>query len=178
MKKIELIFLGVIASGILLAQPVGNMFPTLNGETLDGNSITLPNSTKGKFTLIGLAFSGKAEDELRTWFDPAYQKFIAKSGMFDDMYDVNVYFIAMFTGANKALMNASMKRMKKSDNKELYPYVLYYKGQVKTYKEDLNMPARDTPYFFILDKTGKIAYKTSGTFKDRKFDEMDEFLLE
>ena len=92
----------------------GKDFPTLSGETLQGGEISIPESSKGKPTIVGMAYSPKAEDALRTWFNPAYDKFIIKSGMFDDMYDVNVYFIAMFTGVKQTVMNNSKKKMRKS----------------------------------------------------------------
>jgi len=154
----------------------GKEFPSISGETLQGGDITLPESSKGKFTIVGMAYSPKAEDALRTWFNPAYDKFIIKSGMFDDMYDVNVYFIAMFTGVKQTVMNNSKKKMRKSDNTELFPHILYYRGELKKYKAELGLLDKEKPYFFVLDKEGKIVHHTSGNFSDSKMEAMEEFL--
>ena len=43
-----------------------------------GKLVDLPNDTKGKYTLLGLAFSKKSEDDLNTWVEPVYWKFIDK----------------------------------------------------------------------------------------------------
>lgn len=32
-------------------------FPELSGVTVDGKTVTLPASSKGKYTLVGIAFS-------------------------------------------------------------------------------------------------------------------------
>ena len=66
-------------------------FLTLKGITLTDKEMKLPEDTKGKFTLIGMAYSKKSEDDLKTWFNPVYKTFIHKSSssLFGDVgYDV------------------------------------------------------------------------------------------
>ena len=86
------------------AQVVGKMFPGMEAETVEDKKVKLPDAVKGKYTLLGLAYSKKSEDELNTWFQPVFQKFIQKNkGIFEGFgYDVNVYFVPMFTGINAA----------------------------------------------------------------------------
>ncbi len=158
----------------------GDQFPAIKGITLEDKTVTLPDDTKGKFTLIGMAFSKKSEDELNGWFGPVYNTFInkpKKPGLFDSfMYDVNVYFIPMFTGVNTAAMGTAKKKAMKGTDPRLMPYILFYKGDLKTYKEKLNFEKRDIPYFFVLDEKGKIIYTTSGEFTQEKLDEIEELL--
>jgi flagellar basal body rod protein FlgG len=61
---------------------------------------------------------------------------------------------------------------------QLLPYILFYKGELKTYKEALDFEKRDTPYFFVLDAEGKIVYATSGAFSQAKLDELEESIEE
>jgi len=84
------------------AQVIGKIFPDMEAETIEDNKVKLPDNVKGKYTLLGLAYSKKSEDELNSWFQPVFQKFIQKNkGLFEGFgYDVNVYFIPMFTGIN------------------------------------------------------------------------------
>src|SRR6185436_15549430 len=86
------------------AQVVGKMFPAMEAETVEDKKVKLPDAVKGKYALLGLAYSKKSEDELNTWFQPIFQKFIQKNkGIFESFaYDVNVYFVPMFTGINAA----------------------------------------------------------------------------
>ena len=99
MKLGTLAFLMSILAYTSYAQ-VGKQFPDLSAETVDDDPIVLPNDTKGKYTLLGLAYSKKSEGDLNTWFNPVFNKFIKKStGVFGAFsYDVNVYFVPMFTG--------------------------------------------------------------------------------
>jgi hypothetical protein len=155
----------------------GMVFPALTGETLDERTITLPTDSRGKMTLVGMASSEKAEEFLRGWYEPVYNRFIAKTGMFDEMYDLNIFFIPMFTGGQKIGKAQVMKNMKDTKNKELFPYVLFFEGNVSDYSKMLMMEKKDLPYFFLMDEQGKILYITSGYYSQKKMDEMDEFII-
>jgi len=160
------------------AQVIGKTFPDMEAETVEDKKINLPLQVKGKFTLLGLAYSKKSEDELNTWFQPVFEKFIQKNrGLFEGFgYDVNVYFIPMFTGVNAAATGTAKKKALKNIDPNLLPYILFYKGELKTYKEALDFEKKDVPYFFVLDKEGKIIYATSGSFSKKKMDEVEAVL--
>ncbi|MCW3072257.1 MAG: hypothetical protein JWO44_2147 [Bacteroidetes bacterium] len=180
--------IAIVASAALIAfKPagvVGNMFPAISCEAYDGKTVNIPTDTKGKYTLICMAFSTAAEDDLRTWINPIYNKFIgkvdaSKADVFDVSYDydVNLYFIPMFTGANQLAAKQSKEKIKSKTDKELYPYLLFYDGG-KTYKEELDFQKRDVPYFFVLDKTGKVKYTTSGKYDDKKMEKILDIIEE
>jgi hypothetical protein len=160
----------------LSAQVVGKMFPDMEAETVEDKKVVLPGDVKGKYTLLGLAYSKKSEDELNSWFTPVFEKFIQKSkgaltaGM---GYDVNVYFVPMFTGVNAAATGTAKKKAAKNVDPQLLPYLLFYKGELKTYKEALDFEKKDIPYFFVLDAAGKIVYATSGKYSEEKMDEIE-----
>lgn len=176
--KILLLFFALIAYNLGMAQ-VGDAFPTLSGETLDDRMLTIPEDTDGKFTLVALASSEKAEEFLRGWYEPVYNHFIAKTGMFDDQFDVNVFFVPMFTGGQKIGKNKVMSSMKKeSKSDELFPHVLFYEGDLKLYQDALHMTKKDLPYIFLIDPDGEIAFATSGYFNQDKMDAIDEILLD
>jgi hypothetical protein len=59
---------------------------------------------------------------------------------------------------------------------QLLPNILFYKGELKPYKEALDFEKRDIPYFFVLDATGKIVYATSGAFSEAKLDSIEEVI--
>ena len=160
------------------AQVIGKLFPTMETETVDDKKIKLPESVKGKYTLVGLAYSNKSEDELRSWFQPVYEKFIQKSkGLMSTFaYDVNVYFIPMFTGVNAALTGTAKKKTIKNVDPQLLPYILFYKGELKRYKDALDFEKKDVPYFFVLDVDGKIVYAVSGKYNEEKMDAIEEVI--
>ncbi|MFI5148665.1 MAG: hypothetical protein ACHQRM_02960 [Bacteroidia bacterium] len=172
-RIVGLSFMLLLSIGSSRAQ-VGKTFPKLSGETLDGTAITLPDASKGKYTLIGMAHSSDAEQDLQTWIDPVYQKYIAKSGLLDAAEDINVYFIPMFTGSSLPFYEKSKKKMKETTQKDLQGHVIFYKGEISSYKQELSIEKKDTPYIYLLDPQGKIVYTTNGNWTEAKMDAVDE----
>jgi hypothetical protein len=178
MKKLLMIFIMNACVFRAIAQVIGTSFPEMIAETVDDKKVTLPLDVRGKYALIGLAYSKKSEDELNSWFSPIFNKFIRKpEGMMAGMgYDMNVYFVPMFTGVNAAATGTAKKKALKNADPQLLPYILFYKGELKKYKEALDFERRDTPYFFILDPQGKIIYATSGAYSEAKMDALEEVI--
>lgn len=176
--KFTLLVVGLALTTAGYSQVVGKMFPSLEAETVEDKKVTLPVDTKGKYTLVGLAYSKKAEDDLNTWFEPVFYKFIQKTkGLMASFgYDVNVYFVPMFTGINAAATGTAKKKAAKNIDPQLLPYILFYKGELKTYKEELDFEKKDLPYFFVLDKEGKIVFATSGPYSEEKMDQVEEVI--
>lgn len=157
---------------------IGKLFPTMEVETINDLKVKLPDSVAGKYTLLGLAYSKKAEDDLLTWFEPIFNKFVNKpEGVLKGFgHDVNVFFIPMFTGINAAAAGTVKRKSLKKTDPQLFPYILFYKGQLKPYKESLNFDNKEAPYFFVLDPRGVIVYATTGVFSDVKLDEIESVL--
>jgi hypothetical protein len=175
--KTAFICLFLCRSSFVLAQVIGSTFPSMVAETVEDKKITLPESVEGKFTLIGLAYSKKSESELNSWFQPVFTKFIQKpsGGLFTGFtYDVNVYFIPMFTGVNAAATGTAKRKAAKNIDPQLLPYVLFYRGELKTYKAALDFEKKDIPYFFVLDPEGRIVYATSGKYSPTKMEAIEE----
>lgn len=176
-KRILLFAFTCLIIGQSFAQK-NKLFPTISGVSLENKKITIPQDTKGKYTLIGVAYSQKAEEALVTWLQPVFSTFIEKpkGALFQDSYDVNLYFIPMFTGLNQAAMESSMTKAKKSCDKVLQPYFMFYKGEINTYKEWLSLTEKDTPYFFVLNPEGIIIKTLSGKYTDAKMESIEAIL--
>lgn len=155
---------------------VGKTFPDLPAETVEDIGETIPLSTKGKYTLVGIAYSQDAEKDLQTWYDPIYNIFIDKSGMYELIYDVNVRMVLMFPGLTKVAMDKAKASMKENTDPSLYPYVLFFGGEFKPYKSALNLKDKSKPYIFVLDEQGKVIYTTSGRYTETKLDEIGELV--
>lgn len=174
MNKLIIISISLLIGFSSYAQ-VGEIFPLIEGENLKNEFITIPTDTKGKYTLIGLAYSKKAEDDLKTWFSPTYNQFLKEpdpNNIFQFDYDINLYFIPMFTGAKRPAYQRTMKKIKKTIDNRLEPYILFYKGNLKEYEEALGFDGKDVPYFFLLKEDGEIIYTTYGKYSDKKMQEI------
>ncbi len=184
MNKLILAFALILVAFKPYGGVEGKMFPDMVCEDYNGKKINLPLDTKGKYTLLGMAFSKDAETNLKTWINPMYNKFIVKkdakdADVFDPQtdYDINLFFVPMFTGLNQMTSKQSKEKIKAMTDKELYNYILFYEGD-KTYKEELDFQKKDVPYFFVLDKTGKIKYATYGSYDDKKMEKILDVIEE
>jgi hypothetical protein len=178
MKKLPMLCLIAILAMSAEAQITGKMFPDMEAETVEDKKIRLPNDTKGKYTLLGLAYSKKSEEDLNSWFQPVFEKYIQKTtGLLAGFsYDVNVFFVPMFTGINAAATGTAKRKAIKNIDPQLLPYVLFYKGELKPYKETLEFDKKDVTYFFVLDPNGKIVHSTMGRYSDDKMGEIEDVI--
>mgnify|MGYP001827945741 CR=1 FL=1 len=160
------------------SQLEGTAFPAMETATVENEAVNLPADVSEKYTLLGLAYSKKAESDLSSWFSPVYNKFIKKStGVFASFsYDINVYFVPMFTGIKAAAEGTARRKAAEKLDPLLIANILFYKGKLKPYKEALEFDKKDVPYFFLVDKEGNIAYATSGKYSEAKMQSIEDFL--
>jgi len=152
-------------------------FPTLQGETAEGRGISLPLANPKGYTLIGIAYSQKAQPMLEEWYEPAYLRFIAKHGLFAGAYEVDLYFVPLFVGVNKVAYEPSMKKFRKSAAPEVVDHVVFSKAEPDPLKATLGMADKDIPYFFVLDGEGRIMHRTEGAFTEDKLEAIEDILL-
>ncbi|MCP4457278.1 MAG: hypothetical protein GY816_04510 [Cytophagales bacterium] len=169
----------LLISSLSLKAQVGDLFPPMEAESLTSDIVNLPDDLKGKYTLIGLAFSKKAEDNLKTWFSPVWNQFVREHGkadIFATDYDINLFFIPMFTGHKTVAYKKVMVKVQKTTDPNLHPHILFYKGTMKVYKKALGFKGKDVPYFYMMDESGKIVWQTSGVYSDSKMQEVIDSL--
>ncbi len=176
MKKLTVSLFVIILSVSIACAQMGKPFPQLASKKLNGHAFPIPDSVKGKYTIIGIAFSKKAEESLKSWYQPAYQTFIQKKKTIfaEEVYNVNTYFVAVVTGANKVAGGDIVKTIQAQTQKELQSYILTYIGEFASFKKALNITENDEPYFFVLDDKGVISYITYGAYTAKKLEEIEE----
>jgi len=180
MKK--LFFLPILFISTFTFAQMGEQFPDMEGNSLTDDLISVPDATKGKYTLIGVAFSKKAEDDLKSWFQPIYEAYVMEAdpnALIPEMKpDVNVVFIPMFTGLKRGASKAATKKMQEGIDEKLHPNVMVYSGSMSDYDDILGLEDKELPYFFVLDKAGKIIYATDGKASNKKLNDIDELVNE
>ncbi len=168
MRLLFMFLVGLLSVASIQAQ-VGQKFPFMEVENLVNKQFKLPKDIEGKYTLVGVAYSKKAEDALNTWYSPIYNQFMVKDQMFGINYDMHMYFIPMFSGHKTVAYKKVMKKFNETVREELHPHILFYKGSIKDYKQQLNFDkGRDLPYFFLINQNGEIVYRTSGVYTSAK----------
>lgn len=177
---IKTLILSLALSGLALIAPSQLSFPKMECTSLEGKKVVLPADHNGKRTVLGMAFSQKAEKELSGWFQPAYSMFIEKPDpnaiIPMDSYDVNCYFVPVFSGVLQAAAGKAEKKMKEGLDKSLQSNVLLYKGKADEIKSALKISTTDSPWFFVVDTDGKVLYSTSGAYTEAKMEEIEKAL--
>lgn len=163
----------LILSGASRAQS----FPTLSGELANGTAVELPGAPRTPRIVIALAYGQKAQADLEAWYEPAYLRFVAKHGLFANAYSTELYFVPLFTGANKAAYEPSMKRFRKSATPETADRVVFVRTELETVRDALGLKDKDIPYFFVVDREGRIVHREQGAFTDDKLDAIEEALM-
>ena len=104
-----------------------------------------------------------------------YNLFIKKEkteGTIDvtELYDVNFVFVPLISGFKK-----HADEFKRGIDKELWPYILdTEKTDIKALEKTLEVKDTKIPYFYVLDKTGKIVDVESGKYEEAKLDKIDD----
>ena len=173
-------FLLALLLPICLTAQVGAPFPFMETESLTEEELVIPEDLNGKYSIIGLAYSRRAEDHLKTWFSPAYNQFMrepAEGDIFATEYDINLYFVPMVTGHKTVAYGGVMNEVKATVDADLHPNILFYKGNLRDYKNALGL-SNNLPFFFLLNESGTIVWSTSGAFSSQKMQELVDHLDE
>jgi len=175
MKNLSVLALNllIILSLAAFTRSDNKPFPVIKGSNLNEKLMTLPDDARGKFGIVAMVFSLKAETDLIPWMDP-----INKTIMGNIMFAANVFFVPM-TGAIKGV-NSDMvkKKLKESMDTSLYKYVLLYNGPTEDIIKQLHVTDREEPYFFVIDPRGKLTYTTSGKYTADKLEEITDKISE
>ena len=156
----------------IISQPISNF----TGHTLNQKQLTFPLDTKGKFTILCFATSLKSQNYLQTWLDPIYQKYIAKTGIMDDAFDVNVYFIPVLKTSSRHIQENIQRQFSDNTPNELRSHVVFSDSPAEPLIAELKLSDESLPYIYLLDKNGNIIYKTSGAYTEDKFDAIDDLI--
>jgi len=152
----------------------GSMFPEIDGSLLNDQHMTLPLHND-KYSIVAIAYNRDAEDFLKQWLNPLYNAFIKKAKgeqQFDmaELFDVNFVFIPLISGFKKV-----REDFKENTDKEFWPYILdTEKTDIKAIQKKLSVVNNKIPFFYVLDKQGKIVQVQSGKFTEAKLDKLEE----
>lgn len=152
----------------------GKDFPSVSGHTLDDTRLIVPQLNE-KYSIVAIAFNRDAEDLLKQWLNPLYGAFIKKEkgeSQFDmaELFDVNFVFIPLISGFKK--IEADFKA---NTDKGFWPYIMdTEKTDIKNVQKALGIENTKIPYFYVLDKLGKIVAIQSGKYNEAKLDALEE----
>ncbi|TAG93468.1 MAG: hypothetical protein EAZ20_01630, partial [Bacteroidetes bacterium] len=105
------------------------------------------------------------------------------TNLFDfEPYDANIKFVVLLTGAKRIVSGKVKSKLEENVKPHWKEHILVVKGKSLESFPDLalgtNKEERKLPYFYLLDKNGKIVYHTSGKYSKQKQQEIDGHLQE
>lgn len=153
------------------------VFPAFTGETTLGTSVNLPHQVPEGFTIVALAYGKKAEPLLEKWYAPIYNRFVAKSGLFAGTYQVELYLVPIFLGLDRAAYGPTMAKLRKDVDPEIAKRVLFVKDDARDLVGKLGLRDKDVPYFFVLDKDGRILERVSGAYTTDRLEALEAPML-
>ena len=146
---------------------VGDPFPELRGEYLNGKDAVMPGDANGKVALLLLGFTYKSRFPVEAWTKRFREEFEKNS-------HVTFYEIPMIGGMarlGKWFIDSGMRRgTPKADQGN----VITVYGGTDAWKQRLGVKNDEWAYLVLLDSSGKIAWRYSGPFDDAKYPELAE----
>ena len=128
-------------------------FPSVTGETLAGQSITLPAASSGNLALLCIGFSHASQRSVTQWADTARQI----PGITD-----SVYTIAVLQDAPRLVRGMIVRGMKTdTPPQKRNPFVVVYAGEASL-KQAVHCADASTAYVALVDRSGRIRWIHSG----------------
>lgn len=182
MKKLLLL---VFITGVSIASSAqeGEIYPSMSGDNLLEKQVSLP--ARGEVSLVALAYSPKSEEYLKAWRKPLFDLFIQAPGtdLFSfEPYNANLKFVVLLTGVKKVGTGKVKSQLEENVEAHWKEHIVVVKGKSLEDYSVLDLGntknERIKPYFFLMDKNGKIVYATSGAYTSQKQKEIEEKLQE
>jgi len=133
---------------------MGKRFPDVVAESLAGTQESIPDSARGKVTLVVVAFLRESQAQLDSWLEP----FIARFG---SRKDFMFYEVPMISSGYKFMRLMIDGGMRAGIPNEKHRHVVTMYGDVEKYKNALNLDPR-FGHAFVLDREGIIRWQGKG----------------
>jgi len=133
--------------------------PTVEGESLAGSKVVLPDAAKGKVAILIFGFTKASKESTKAWADRIRGDFGTQSGF--TLYDLPV--LESVPGFIRGMVISSMKEGVPENQRDHFVPILKNESDLKklvSYKES------DDAYLVLLDTTGQIVGRKHGPFSD------------
>ncbi len=150
-----------LAASLALAQSPGTAPPALNGETLDGQPISVPAASAGKVTLLLVAFTKTAGDNANPWRDRFERDFPNPR--------VTTYAVAMLEDAPAMLRGMIKAGMRGAVPPVRRSHFVVCVSNEQNWKKFTRMSDGKWPYLVLLDGSGQVRWNESGLFDETHY---------
>jgi hypothetical protein len=146
------------------------MFPPLKASNLEKTELNLPEAFEGEVNLVLIAFERRQQKDVDTWLAalPGIQK--SHPGL--EYYELPT--IKRMNPLTRWFIDNGMRSGIPDKKQRARTITLYIDKE--PFKKALNLPAEDTIYALLLDKTGQVIWRESGRCDAAKGKSLEDFL--
>jgi hypothetical protein len=145
---------------------IGKRFPEVTADSLAKTRESIPESAKGKVTLVVVAFLQQSQPQLDSWLGPFAERFGGKEGF-------TFYEVPMISSGYKFMRLIIDSGMRGGIPREKHKNVVTMYGDVEKYMKELNLEAQ-FGHAFLLDKEGIIRWQGKGFATSESLKELFE----
>ncbi len=143
---------------------IGKKFPEVTAESLAKVQESIPDSCRGKVTLIAVAFLRENQSQLDSWLEPFIKKFGGQENF-------TFYEVPMISSGYKFMRFIIDNGMRGGLPEFKHKHVVTIYGDVQSYIDALNLDPR-LGYAFLLDTKGIIRWQGQGFSTQETLDEL------
>jgi hypothetical protein len=150
-----------LSLAILVASAQGEMLPRLEGRSLSGKQIVLPDDAYGKIALLVIGFTKKSSQANRAWG----QRF--KKDFGNDGYVV--YPVAVLEDVPefiRGLVTSGIRRGVPPEDQVYFLTLFHGEADLKRF---VAFSAPDEAYLLLLDARGEVRWRGHGLFREQDY---------
>ena len=147
-------------------------FPLVTGNNLDRQEFQFPRDFDGVYNLVIVPFQQRQQLDVNTWI-PAAQEL---ERTFPDLIYYELPTIYKLPALSRTFINEGMRAGIPDQTSRERTITLYLDKD--TFKSALGITSETEIYLFLVDKSGNILWKETGTFSEQKAAGLVEILQE
>jgi hypothetical protein len=136
---------------------VSLMFPSIKGENLSGRHLVLPRDFEGKLNIVVVAFYREQQLLVNSWL-PTVQELQRK---YPEIHMYELPTISTGYVLMKWIIDNGMRSGIKDTKIRDHTITLY--TDTKKFRQDLDLPTDETIYVMLVDSSGAVRWKSSGS---------------
>jgi hypothetical protein len=133
------------------------LFPTVKGENLSGRHMVLPRDFEGKLNIVVVAFYREQQLLVNSWL-PTVQELQRK---YPEIHMYELPTISTGYVLMKWIIDNGMRSGIKDTKTRDHTITLF--TDTKKFRQDLDLPTDETIYVMLVDSSGAVRWKSSGS---------------
>ncbi len=148
------------------------MFPQMNAENLNRETMKLPSQLRGELNLVMVAFQQWQQSVIDSWVP--FLESLAE--MYNDFDYYELPTIRKMNALYRRFIDGGMRAGISSRDTRARTITLYIDKD--PFKEALDIVTEETIYLYLLDKEGKILWESEGKLTEEKAASLENALRE